>query len=95
MSNYRFIAEKKNKGKTPVGEDSQKSNKKEKDEKQPENSVNNKDDSKLICVPFENEIIAEYRYKNALDKAKVSLPNVSQQRTVFEEQLRRIGLNHA
>lgn len=54
-----------------------------------------KDDSKLICVPFENEIIAEYRYKNALDKAKVSLSNVSQQRTVFEEQLRRIGLNHA
>lgn len=32
MSNYRFIAEKKNKGKTPVGEDSKKSNKKEKDE---------------------------------------------------------------
>ena len=54
-----------------------------------------KDDSKLICVPFENEIIAEYRYKNALDKAKVSLSNVSQQRTVFEEQLRRIGLNYA
>lgn len=54
-----------------------------------------KDDSKLICVPFENEIIAEYRFKNTLDKVKVSLPNVSQQRTVFEEQLRRIGLNYA
>lgn len=54
-----------------------------------------KDDSKLICVPFENEIIAEYRFKNTLDKVKVSSPNVSQQRTVFEEQLRRIGLNYA